>query len=457
MTASASHPSRWSLVAYASMAAPMSVVFTPVIIFLPPMYGTEVGLDLAVVGLLFLLARFWDAITDPLIGHCCDRWNFRMGRRKVWIAAAGPLLMLMTWLFFQPPDTAGAMYLVFMILLFYPAWTMVMIPYQSWGAELSTDYQVRTRIAGYREIASMIGTVTVLSIPMFLVDTTSASKREVLGVMAATFLLGFPVAAALALQFAPDRPVERSRAALSWRMVAATLRANRPFLAICLVYLCVQFGYGIYLSTIQLFIISAWGLGQYFLPLVLLKHLVSIVGVLPWVWLSRHAGKHVAYALSLVATALGLLGFSQVEEGNSVQAIAIFIYMGLVTAPILVFPPAIVADTIDYGLWRSGQQNTGLYMAILQLVNKSALALSIGLAYPLLDLAGYQEGTELSGFAGAALAGLTSYLPAAVLLIASLLALRFPLKRRHHAVIQRRLARRERATPAVAPGLSGPG
>ena len=335
-------------------------------------------------------------------------------------------------------------YLLAMILLFYPIWTMVMIPYQSWGAELSKNYQERTRIVGFREMATMSGTLLVLGTPLFFIDPASASKREVLGVMCSLFLVLFLPAVALAIRKAPDYSKDQSAvAALSWKKMIALLTSNKPFLFVGFAYLIVQIGYGMYLSMIQLFIISHMGLGAHFLTLVFIKHVVSILFVTPWVNFSKKVGKHIGYSLCLLATAIGLIGFSQIEPGNFNQALILFVYMGIATAPILVFPPALVADTIDYNNWRNGREDTGLHMAVLQLTNKTALALSIGLAYPILEWAGFQEGSNNTVQAMEALLTMTSWVPAVILIIAALLIRRFPLNERRHAAIQKRLARKQ--------------
>ncbi|WP_226668009.1 MFS transporter [Microbulbifer aggregans] len=440
----------WSLAAYGSLAAPLSIVFTPLILFLPPMYATEVGLSLTTVGLLFLLARFWDAVTDPIVGRLCDRWQFSFGRRKVWILCTAPLLMLMAWLFFQPPAGVSAVYLLCMILLFYPVWTMVMIPYQSWGIELSQNYQQRTRIAGFREIASMIGTTAVLGVPMFLLDAGGATKREVLGLMCGMFLVFFPVAVMLALWKTPDKSGSRVSPRVNLRELLQVLWSNAPFVSIAGAYFIVQFAYGMYLSVIQLFIISALGLGKDFLLLVFIKHIIAILCVGFWVRVSRRLGKHIAYGICLLLTAVALVAFSSIDPGNFVQALVLFVFLGIVTAPILVFPPAIVADTIDYGRWKTGNADTGLYMAILQLINKSALAMAIGVTFPLLDWAGFEEGGSNSALAWTVMHGLVSWVPALILLVAAVVIWRFPLTQRRLGGIQLRLASRERGQTASA-------
>ena len=66
----------------------------PVILYLPFVYSKDFGLDLAQVGLILMLARISDVVTDPLIGYLSDRTPGRIGRRKPWIAGGAILMMI---------------------------------------------------------------------------------------------------------------------------------------------------------------------------------------------------------------------------------------------------------------------------------------------------------------------------------------------------------------------------
>ena len=69
--------------AYALPAFVIAVPIIPVYINLPTFYGVELGLGLAVTGLIMLLARLFDTISDPLIGIASDRYRWRGWRRKL--------------------------------------------------------------------------------------------------------------------------------------------------------------------------------------------------------------------------------------------------------------------------------------------------------------------------------------------------------------------------------------
>jgi len=67
---------------------PLAIVDVPIVIYMPVFYSKEIGIDIGLVGLIFVLARIWDGITDPLIGWLSDKTSSRYGRRKPWVAGS---------------------------------------------------------------------------------------------------------------------------------------------------------------------------------------------------------------------------------------------------------------------------------------------------------------------------------------------------------------------------------
>ena len=82
---------------------PLAVIGYPLSIWIPAHYSGGLGLSLAAVGTILMLARFTDVITDPLMGELSDRWRTRFGRRKPWVFLGTPLMMMGVYLLFIPP------------------------------------------------------------------------------------------------------------------------------------------------------------------------------------------------------------------------------------------------------------------------------------------------------------------------------------------------------------------
>lgn len=65
---------------YALPAFSLAVIGIPVYVYLPKFYTDTIGIDIATVGLLLLLVRMFDAVTDPVIGFLSDTADTRWGR-----------------------------------------------------------------------------------------------------------------------------------------------------------------------------------------------------------------------------------------------------------------------------------------------------------------------------------------------------------------------------------------
>ena len=93
---------RSTIVIYGSIGLPLAVVGYPIAIWLIPHYSGALGVSLAAVSTMLMLARITDVVTDPLIGEASDRSRTRFGRRKPWLLAGTPIMMLGIYRLFVP-------------------------------------------------------------------------------------------------------------------------------------------------------------------------------------------------------------------------------------------------------------------------------------------------------------------------------------------------------------------
>ena len=139
-----------TLFCYSLTDLPVALSIFPVIVFIPRFYASDVGVPLTLVGTIMIAVRIFDVITDPLMGYLSDHTRSRFGRRRPWILAATPIMMVSIYQLFLPPAGAGGTHMLVWSLALSVATTMMLIPYYAWGAELSTNYNERSRIAGAR-------------------------------------------------------------------------------------------------------------------------------------------------------------------------------------------------------------------------------------------------------------------------------------------------------------------
>ena len=150
---------RGLVAAYAAPALPLAAMYFPVYVFLAEFYATAHGLPLGAIGAVFIAARLFDAVSDPVAGIASDRWSTRWGRRRPWLAVGAPLVMLSAWMLFVPAPGVGLTGFAFWLFLLTLGWTVMLTPYLAWGAELTGDYAERGRVSVWRETMGLVGTI----------------------------------------------------------------------------------------------------------------------------------------------------------------------------------------------------------------------------------------------------------------------------------------------------------
>lgn len=130
-----------------------------------PIYNIALGVNSAWIGTLFFMLRFWDAVTDPLIGYLSDNCTSRWGRRKPFIVVGAILTGLFFALIWMLPRGLSPVqymvYLTFMFILFYTALTIFSVPWYAMGYELTSDYDERTKLFAYPSFFSPVAQIGV--------------------------------------------------------------------------------------------------------------------------------------------------------------------------------------------------------------------------------------------------------------------------------------------------------
>ncbi len=429
-----------ALLAYGFPALPLAALTLPTYILLPNFYAGEIGLGLASVGLILLLARIWDVISDPLIGQMSDRIDTRYGRRRPWIVAGTPLVMVAVWFLFVPGPGAGAIHLLFWSIVLYTGWTMMILPLTAWGAELSSSYDERSRIAAFRETAIILGTLLALGLPVALGIGDGPAVGKSLSLIAWTVILLLPMAVIALLRVTPE-PRIRYRAHVTLRRGLAVLRNNRPFRQLIAAYLVNGVANGLPATMFVLYVANVLQAPEQSAVLLFVYFLAGILAVPVWLKLSYRHGKHRIWCWAMIWAAAIFACVPALGSGDLWWFVVVCVLTGVSLGADLVLPSSMQADVVDLDTAESGDQRTGLYFALWGMVTKLALALAVGIAFPLLDVAGFSDGKANDPEALWTLIGLYSLAPVIFKAIAIVLMWRYPITAERQAAIRRQIDR----------------
>lgn len=433
-----------TLFCYSVTDLPVSMAMFPVMVFLPKFYTGEMGVSLTLAANIILLARIFDVISDPLVGYLSDRTDTRWGRRRPWMLASTPVLMLAFYNLFLPPEGAGAAHLLTWMMVLSIGTTMLMIPYYSWAAELSPDYNERSRITGWRSFMGVVGTLSAQLAPVIaLLAFGYGGSGAVLGVIGWMMLFVLPLCIGLTVWNVPERrDYVSSRVPLGegfrlmWR--------NGPFKRLIAAFMVGSVAFAI--STPLYIFYIAFVLGAEDRAVIMLSFFfaANLTGISFWVWLSSRIGKHRAYVGSFTMIALANPMYLLLGPGDFWWMLPITLVSGFAAGGFAALPNSMKADVVDLDTLKSGNNRTASFFAAWSFTAKMSASLGSWIALSVLAWIGF-DASPAADNPPAQILGLKllfAVLPSTFFLFAAALVWNYPITEVRHQRLRAALQRR---------------
>jgi Na+/melibiose symporter-like transporter len=429
------------VVAYALPGFATSLAAVPLALFVPAFYGRDLGLPLATVGLAIAASRIFDVVTDPMVGWMSDRGMLPGGRRKPWIVVGVPVLLLGLWQLFVPPPEAGHRYLFAWAAVFFLGSTLVELPYRAWGSELSSSYDGRSRITGWREAMGVLGQVTLLLGLVGLGAQGLTGSAEQLRAVAIGVAVLLPLCTIVAVSVAPEGPDESLTGdRLPTARALHLILRNPAFLRMLGVVSFFVSGVVMQGTLHRIILADVIGAEDRFAAMLLAENLATLAAIPLWLYAGKRFGKHRALAgaaLWLAAWSLPLLALG---PGDVTSFVAVIAIRGSSFGAILLLSNSLAADVIDVDTLASGRQRSGVYFAVWGMTTKAAVGLGVVLGTGLAAFAGYDtEALPLSPDALQRLLWVYGGVPAALMTLGALFLWSFPITRDSHRDVRRQI------------------
>lgn len=333
-------------------------------------YFTDyIGVSATILGLVLFFSRFFDSVTNLLMGHFVDKTNTKHGKARPWVLwTIIPFALTLVLSFTIPTgwsDIPTMVYITIIVNLYFLAYTASNIPYGTLGSLISRDQTVRSDLNIYRMISYfvmsiVIGAITIPLVEFFGGKTISWTYVMVIYgiVMSLIFFNTFQNTKERIQPATEEKSSEDLSLGKSLRFVVT----NK------------------YWVILFFIILSAWSLlfmlnnvnvyyAEYILSNANYVGLLNtfftgglLIGFLALAFLIRIFGRRKLIAIGLVILTLSSL-LMLFDTTSLILISAGSIIRGLGFAPIMGTAYAMLADVIDYGEWKNGFRNEGLTFA----------------------------------------------------------------------------------------------
>lgn len=381
----------------------------PVNMFMP-VFNIALGINPALLGIVLMVYRAWDAVTDAVMGNLSDNVRTPWGRRRPFIVVGAVLAGIMMPLFWQvsPHWSQPVMiaYIVVMGLLLYTCTTIWGMPYYSLGMELTPDYNERTRIMAVRSVfeklmAIFSGWMLALASLEIFADPATGEPDLANGVRHISWLAGLIVIVLGMLPglFVKERYYTKEaskQAKISlFKSLKMTL-SNRPFLYLMVAYLLNFVGLLMTVSLGQylcIYYVCGGDLQQAGIIQGLRGTLMfgaGILGIPLWAWVSQKIGKkHTLGVIILMGYARSALTQICYTPEHPYLMILPDLFMAAFGSALWMLVPSMVADIADYDELHTGERREGSYSSVSSWLLKLAGTLTVGLSGLILVKTGF--------------------------------------------------------------------
>ena len=369
----------------------------------PGFLAITVGISPYWIGVVVLVARMRDAITDPLMGHISDRTESRMGKRRIYLVIAAPLVLISMYLLFFPYSFSSTGLRVVAVLVSYLIFTTVqtsvMIPYYSLSSEITSDYQKRASYNSYRLGFSIFSSILCVAVPGIIVGMFG---DKVIGyqVMSLTFGLLFGLSVLFTGLFAREEiksPIVETKLSIKEMAKPLGLRPFRQYLGMFLVLqMSMAIMSGLFFFYVDFYIVKSETLvgntTVVGLIAAALMFSMQIVALPIYLKIIAKKGKTYAYrfgGLLWIITALFI--FLIPADVNPIVLYLLAAFMGFgISGPGLV-PHTMYGDVVDAGQIKFTDRLDGQMSGFTNFINKIAQAIGLAFVMFLIGLAGFQE------------------------------------------------------------------
>ena len=426
--------------------------------YLPFFYSNIFGLSLADAGMLMIITRVWDAVSDPMMGVIADRNSTRWGKYRpflLWIAAPFAIAGI---LLFTTPDmgpTGKLVWAYVTYILMMTVYTAINVPYGAMLGVMTDDSNTKTVFSSYRMFFAYGGSFIALysweplcNLFKSMDCSLSQSWQYAMIVIASGCFIGFLIC------FSLTREHVKSVASQSVGKDVGSLVRNSPWWILNGASLLFNFFNTVRGATAAYFFkdyISAnavldFGLFNvvFYAGLFLgIGEVCNMIGVALAVPVSLKLGKKTTYSLALsLLLVLSVLFFFVPNNAFGWWMILLLqVVISMCTGIISPLIWSMYADVADYAEWKDGTASTGLIFSSGSMAQKFGGAFAGWAVMALLALFGYNTAEEAVQTPEAlqGLKYLMSFIPAAIAALSLLVVFVYPLNHARMAQINEEL------------------
>lgn len=358
-----------------------------------------------IAGTIIMLARIWDAFSDPLMGSISDNTRTKFGRRRPYIFISAFLIIVALFLLFMPIGnwtnlTGKVVYVSFAHIFYSTVSTVFNVPYLSLTSEISEDVKERSSMNFLRLALGMASTAICYLLISLFKDTIKDPTAFSL-VVAGTFSVFFAVPVLMTALFTKERtPLPAQKLKFSFKHFAHTFKL-KCFRRLLLMYVFSFVCNEIIANLIMMYVYNVTAgseqkvLGLSLTAIANMSMLLGAALIMPvsLTMLQKKVAKPFIFMCGIPAFILGTIGLAAFPRDAAIPALIIIplAVAGLGFGMAQMIPWLVFPDVVDVAELKSNDRNPGAYNGTMTFFKKFSSGIAVLIIGWVMQGMGYDE------------------------------------------------------------------
>ena len=361
---------------YSLPSIPLAAAQIAVYIAVPAIYSKIAAVGIGITGLVIMISRVIDMITDPILGTFLDRMVEKIGW-KFWLLIGFPLISIGIFILFNPLDGLEIISLSSGIIFVTLGWTFFSIPWWGIGIAISnSNSNDRFKVVSFRELLTIPGVI----LGLFLIHFSNISG-EIFLIISILFL------SPLFIKKIPIPNISNKKGTSYFLNIKNLFKDNSNFKYLCLSYFFIGLSNGVTSILFILFVeFIIGGSPRNFLSIYFISAFIG----LPFVYMlaSKYNKKRI-WTSFIILACICFLPVVFLSNNSTTLFMVICIISGFCLSADLIIPSSIQADIIYKEQQKNKNILVGKIYSVWSFIQKLSLALSAGVCLPLLGYFGF--------------------------------------------------------------------
>lgn len=397
-------------------------------------YTDALGLNAAIICMIMMVSRIFDGISDIIMGFIVDKTKSKYGKARPWLLWLSIPIAISLILMFTVPNTGDFGKYVYIAITYNLVTTVlytgINIPYGALTSLMSRDQDQRMIINIFRMTMAQMGSLIINAVTLPIVNSFGGSANQKSWIIASVLYGILALALFLLCFFKTKERVKvvdeiNKEEKMSFLQSAKLCLKNDQWLVLVVFWIVMAFGLSMSMSVGTYYAKYILGNENYsgFLMAIATLPVIIFMPLLPPV--IRKLGK---CKVSIIGGFISVSGYAlmAINPTNMTWLMICNVIKGIGTSATTGTIFAMIADTIEYGQWKTGVRIEGMLYSSTTFGAKIGAGVGGAIAMAVLGAVGYNGLLAVQGEAVlTALKSLYIYVPIVFSLAMPLLLIAF--------------------------------